>query len=717
MNSIIKNTIKTILFAIPAISMIVVAGMYFPFITGKNFAFRIAVEMLVCLYIILIFADASYRPRWNRTLVTFTGFVGVIFLADIFAFNPVKAIFSNFERMEGFIMVAHLYVYYLVLVSVLKDKKDWIYMLFSTVAISVFMTIFAFLQFFGGATINQSGFRLDGTLGNSAYMATYMVFHIFFLIYLWSITGNKVKGIGDAVLIGAGIYVVYYLTFLGKHELVFTRAGGVILSLSLLTCLKIYWYRFSTRFARFEHWFSAGLYIWVILLQMIILYYTATRGATLGLIGGVVVTSLFIVFTEKRSVLLRRAAISIVAFIFGIIALFISFRNSDFVQQSPVLNRFASISLNDPTQARSMIWPIAIKAFEEHPIIGWGQDNFLFAFSKYYVPELVRHEPWFDRTHNVFLDWLVAGGILGFTGYILLYVFSVISLLKSTFYDNRAKAVLVGLVSAYVFLSMFIFDNLISYYLFVLLIGLMGHTTEESKERNHTSGVDGLIVITMIVFFCAICYVVNYAPYKQNTTLSQAITKQNEGYKKNMELIENAINMGAVGRFEALEQMDNITRSVIGAQGIPDSDKSDFVMKAYNEFNSYIKDNPNDVRGYYVLGSFLTDIGLYADAIPLLEKAQSFSPKKQQISYSLAKAYFVKSDREKNKEFLDTGLQYLKSAYELAPDMSGPRDIYLSALIATNRLGEVRKILGTISDPEESLGKNVIDLLKQNKLL
>jgi hypothetical protein len=717
MNNIIKNTIKIILFLIPAISMVVVSDMYFPFITGKNFLFRVVVELVLCLYIALAFADKTHRPRWSGLLIAFASFVGVMFVADIFAVNPTKAIWSNFERMEGFVMLAHLFAYFLVLVSVLRDKKDWIVMLLSTVSVSIFMTFFAFLQLFGGATINQGGIRLDGTLGNSAYMATYMVFHIFFMLYLWMADGNRIKGIGDATLWGSVIYIVYYLGNLKWGELSFSIAGGYLLVISILLALKVSWFRFGKVFSKMERMFTATLYSFLIISELAILYFTATRGATLGFLGGVTITTFFITFTNKENKKVRNIAICVLVFLFLSIGCFIAFRKANFIQNSPVLSRFANISLNDKSQARATIWPMAIEAFKENPIFGWGQDNFLFAFAKYYKPEMIRHEPWFDRTHNAFLDWLVAGGILGFVGYISLYLFALREILKSIIFEQREKAVIIGLLFAYGFLSLFIFDNLISYYLFILLLGLCNLRTRDENKKYIPEKISGIILLTMVCVFALLCFFVNFKPYKQNITLTGAISNQKEGYNKNLELIEKAIGLSPVGRFEALEQMINISRSIVSIQNVPDKDKSDFVVKTFNQFDSYIKNNPEDIRGVFMIGTFLADIGLYNDAIPFLEKSRLMSPQKQQIYYSLAKAYFIKADNEKKKEYIDQGIQYLKSAYEFAPDMDDPKYIYLNALVATDRLVEAKEVLKTMAHPENDLNKELVLILKQKKLL
>jgi len=52
------------------------------------------------------------------------------------------------------------------------------------------------------------------------------------------------------------------------------------------------------------------------------------------------------------------------------------------------------------TESRFIVWNMAWKGFEEHPVLGWGQESFNYVFNKYYNPKLYNQEQWFDRTHD-----------------------------------------------------------------------------------------------------------------------------------------------------------------------------------------------------------------------------------------------------------------------------------------------------------------------------
>ncbi len=94
--------------------------------------------------------------------------------------DPFRSFWSNFERMEGYVTLIHLFAFFLVAASVLFRSNVWNLLLKTTLGVSVYISLYGVLQLLGFLTINQSGVRLDGTLGNAAYLAIYCIFAIFF---------------------------------------------------------------------------------------------------------------------------------------------------------------------------------------------------------------------------------------------------------------------------------------------------------------------------------------------------------------------------------------------------------------------------------------------------------------------------------------------------------------------------------------------------------
>ena len=131
---------------------------------------------------------------------------------------------------------------------------------------------------------------------------------------------------------------------------------------------------------------------------------------------------------------------------------FMAFRDSNFVKNSLVLRRFSDITIGEKTtRSRFMVWNMALQGFKEKPVLGWGQENFNYVFNKYYNPKMYDQEQWFDRTHNVFLDWLIAGGILGILSYLLMFFAVVFSLWRKSGgnFSVIEKSILTGMLAGY----------------------------------------------------------------------------------------------------------------------------------------------------------------------------------------------------------------------------------------------------------------------------
>src|SRR3989338_6306670 len=115
---ILRGVIFAGLFLVPFIPFLVSSIFFFPFIVTKAFAWRILVEIIFAAWLILALLDTAYRPKRSLILYSMFIFLGIIGLADIFGVAPIKSFWSNFERMEGFITLLHLGMFFLVISSV-----------------------------------------------------------------------------------------------------------------------------------------------------------------------------------------------------------------------------------------------------------------------------------------------------------------------------------------------------------------------------------------------------------------------------------------------------------------------------------------------------------------------------------------------------------------------------------------------------------------------
>lgn len=637
--------------AVPFIPFVVLSSnTFFPFIVGKNFAFRIVVEIMFSAWVVLAVIDPAYRPRKSWLLGAFVAFVGIITLSAILGENPTKSFWSNFERMEGVVTYFHLFAYFIIASTVLTVRGFWRPYLNLHLAAGVIMAVYAVFQWSGDITIVQDGMRVNGRLGNAAYLGTYALFNIFI----------------------AGFFIV-------RES--FTTTGERA---------------------------RVAIYGAIIILQTFVLYHTATRGAMLGLIAGIGLTTLLIAIFERERKVVRMSAIGVLVAVTLFVGGFIAMRDAQFVKDSPVLSRFSAISLTEKTtKSRFMVWNMAYQGFKERPVFGWGMENFNYVFNKYYDPKMYDQEQWFDRAHNVFFDWLIAGGLPALLAYLSLFACAVYCIWRRA--DELTvleKSVLTGLLGGYFFQNLFVFDNITSLIYFGTILAYvegMSHTRDESSLRPGRESVDSkpkvkskksegeedltfMVSGGAVILAVVLIYVVNYNGFMQNTTLIRAMMNNQGGLARNIELFKEAIAYNSFGTSEAREQLGQIVMGGFDpSKGVTDIQKR-FLDLAGSELGKQATEFSKDARYQVFAGSFFSRVGDVNKALGYLEKAAELSPKKQSILFELGGAYYKKKDFAKAEEVF-------KRAHELAPEFGEPEKYYLQVLMANGKRAEAAGIL------------------------
>ena len=641
--------IKAGLFLSLFIPLIVFNSSFFPFITGKNIAFRVIVDVVFALWLILALRDPLFRPKKNWLTYAIGIFAGVVLISDLLGPNPVKSLLSNFERMEGWITIAHFALYYLVLSSVFTTQKIWERFFQTSIGVSLITAIYGFFQLAGVITINQGGVRLDATFGNATYFAVFMLFNIFF---------------------------------------------------GLLCFYRGYTSPLKDKTRTFLIWYSAV----AIVADSTILFYTATRGTMLGLLGGLILTTLLIAIFEKEKVALRKIAIGLLATLLIASGTLFLLKDSAFVKSSQSLGRLTSITLADGN-ARFMVWGMAFDGFKEKPIFGWGQENFNFVFNKYYDPGMYAQEQWFDRTHNIFFDWLIAGGVLALATYLSFFGLALYYIWRRNrgFFNFSVaeKALLTGLLAGYFFHNIFVFDNLVSYMLFATLLAFLARTANEHAKvvggdrEVSTDIINTVWTPTVIVVMCVVLWVGSVKPYVAGQTLINAIRPQQSGVATNLESFKKALDIG-FAKPEIREQLMQVALSIQGAN-VDLKYKKEFADLARAEFEKQLKDVPNDARYELFYGIFLNRLRAYDEGIAHVKRAHELSPTKQTIMFELASAYLSTS------AYVEA-LPILKRAYELEPRFTEAKILYAVGALYAKDTTLAEGLLSGIS--EEALAND-----------
>lgn len=363
---------------------IVLTDTFFPFIGGKDYFFRALVELALISFLIFWGFEAKeieirkhfQKISGNYLFIAVSLFVFIFFLASIFAYNPQIAFWSNYERGEGAFQMIHYYIFFVLLLLLFDEEKYWTKIFKFSLLAAFLMILYGIAsafspQFLGPyfGTSEKTGWsaifssaRFQGSLGNPAYVAPYLMFSIFYALYLWLSNPKKL--------------------------------GRTIFYLSLIAFFLVFF----------------------ILSQ--------TRGAFLGLGAAFFAGLAYVIFASSGKT--RKWGLLIFVFIIALGIVLFAFKNSPLVQKLPMSRLLEISLKDRTAQTRLWTWQTAWQGFLERPILGWGPENFSAVFDKYFDTRhfLVEggSETWFDRAHSIIFDYLAETGILGVLSFLAIFV-------------------------------------------------------------------------------------------------------------------------------------------------------------------------------------------------------------------------------------------------------------------------------------------------------
>ena len=539
-----------------------------------------------------------------------------MFIADLMGLNVVRSVWSNFERMEGWVTLVHLFGLFLLFDRVLFDKELWVRWIQASLGVSLLVGVHGVMQLLGFAEIHQGGVRLDANFGNATYLAVYTLFHAGFAAWF------------------------FFRAQLFAPKVLYVLIGG---------------------------------------LNILLLYFSGTRGALLGLIAGVLVGVFVYAFATKSKKLFAAGAGLLLAGTlgFGILA---AYKESPFIKNDPVLTRIAQINL-EAGETRFAIWNIALQGFYERPLLGWGQGNFNLVFSKYYKAELYNQEPWFDRAHNVFFDWLIAGGIVGLGAYLLLFG-SLFWFLFVGRFDALEKAVGVGVLAGYGVNNLFVFDNLLSYIPFVFLIAFVSSRVVREYPLPTVSFPVSVVQSLIIIIGIFVIYSVNVPALNANGALLRGLSPQFSVEERRAAFAE-ALSYNSFADQEIREQMVQVALRGVQSEGLSDGAKIALLADAAVEMEKQVRVMPESARIHLLYGIMLRMLGNLEQAEEVLERAHTLAPEKQTILFELGVAKDLLGKEEEaiaafeRAYVLDTSYEEAERLYEAVLEKYGKSAIVL----------------------------------------
>ena len=166
---------------------------YYPDIFLKSILFRVAAQLMVLLYVVLVVLSPSHRPRFNRIICALLAYFGLMLISSLpwISVDAWSSWWGDFTRMGGMFTQLHLLAYFFVLAQTFKRERDW-------VALFTASLFFGILMGFSGLVqqlhldyirlLDPGDPRIKGATGNPIHFAAYMLLNL--MIVLWFV-GRK----------------------------------------------------------------------------------------------------------------------------------------------------------------------------------------------------------------------------------------------------------------------------------------------------------------------------------------------------------------------------------------------------------------------------------------------------------------------------------------------------------------------------------------------
>ena len=367
-------------------------------------------------------------------------------------------------------------------------------------------------------------------------------------------------------------------------------------------------------------------------------------------------------------------------------------RDSAVVQGNSALARITSISLADGA-TRFTIWHMALQGALERPVLGWGQEGFNYVFNKYYDPSLYRQEPWFDRAHNAFVDWLTAGGIPAFLLYLSLFGSALMMLWRSSELSRPERIALTAVLAGYAVHNLFVFDNLYSYIYFFAILALIdsqvARPIEQLEQAPELDAADSLSYALPIATAAALVLIwtVNVPGMQTATKLIHALTPSQAGIGANIAAFEDVAAHPAFAAQEVREQLISFAASVVQSSSATQEEKLRAATLAVNEMQKQVASYPLDAREHLQLSYIYRAVGDGANALKEIQTVtSSLSPKKEQ-------AWIEQGALAWNMGDVKGAQTAFTTAYELGPQFKELAAYAAAGTVAAGDSATAKKIL------------------------
>jgi len=421
----------------------------------------------------------------------------------------------------------------------------------------------------------------------------------------------------------------------------------------------------------------------------VVIFLTGTRSVVVALFAAALVFSLSVFHNASR--VFRYALLGFWIALLVCSGVFFATRHNAFWVHVPVFSRLAAEGFQ--ANARLMAWQAGFEAFKERPIFGWGLENFYAAFNQHYNPSLLRYgfnETFFDKPHNVFIQFLVETGVVGFLMYVIVFGIAL--------WRVRRRPWLTALIAAYLAQIFFAFDTISSLIMMIAVLAFidaMGSAGDGFKNRYNDAGYSTphLTLSVTAAFICALTlvYFVNYRVWRASHLEWRSINYFVQNYiPEGLDYFNQAL--AAPTPYHQYIQKDlypNI--GLLYKQNIAFTDARTLVAQAVAGMEEAIRREPlhyGFLIGFADMMTYVADLNpLYLDkGEEMVRRADVLSPRRQSTQYVLAKIRNLKGDKL-------GAIAAMKTAIDFDPEVGDAHFLY-GLLLLDN--GQITKGLAEI---------------------
>ena len=592
----LESFIKILVYATFFVPLVVLPSSFiFPFIVPKIVLFRSLVELMLAAYILLLFSNwKKYRPQFNIVNAAVILFFFSFAISTFSGVDAYHSFWDNHERMLGLFTIFHYISYCLICGAIFKEWKDWRQAFLVFLGAGSLVMFIGLLQVFKPyLLLNQGGTRVASTLGNPIYVSGYGMF----------------------------LFFVAALLFLKEKSSVWKYlelAGG--------------------------------------LLGLVGLFFGGSRGPLLGWACGVVFAVLLYAFLikDEKYKKLRLVLWGIIGFMVLLSVIFYIFRQTQFVQDIPGVNRVFTTTLSGiENSPRWIAWGIAIEAWKVHPFFGWGPNNYFYAFNQFYTPKLLEFgygETWFDNAHNIIMNTLAVQGTFGIIVYLSILILSGLFLFdayKSNKIDKNILVIGVAFLVAHLVKNVTVFEDPTSYLYFMFwlafITGITKIETDKQIVADKQIGTGSLAITGFLVFI--FIFILNIQPARANIKTLNALKMVNADPVVYLPEAQAALAFGSPHIDDIRSDIARTLAQVVsGGSTQLSKEKIDLVLETIMpELKKNLELHPYDIRNQLILSQLAQlravtdkDVRYLFEAETYLTDALSKSPNRQQLIYSLS---------------------------------------------------------------------------------